>query len=138
MHVAKNKTLFYLKSNCLGSVLNFNKVIRINKKSVILDNGSKVQIINGVYVTPVVNWDNIYYDRFNTIKECVAFINTNYDKLKDMDIFAIKTKSKNEFIKRISDGLEAKGHYFFGIPNTFKPFYKGKIENNSFILSVFE
>jgi hypothetical protein len=42
--------------------------------------------------------------------------------------------SKKEFVKKILERIESKDHYFFGIPNTNKPFYKGKIENDSFEL----
>lgn len=57
------------------------------------------------------------------------------EKIGIIEKFEIELKiSKKEFLKKIKDRIESKGHYFFGISNTNKPFFKGSISNDSFEL----
>ena len=57
------------------------------------------------------------------------------EKIGIIDSVEIQLKvSKKEFVRKIQKNLESKGHYFFGIPNTDRPFYRGKIDSDSFQL----
>ena len=78
-----NKALFYLNSFFMGSVLEFNKVIKKEGCRVLLDNGEYVSFRKGKYFNQIKGWERVNYTRFDTRKKCIDYINKNYKKYKD-------------------------------------------------------
>ncbi len=97
------KQQFYLKCGMMGSCLSFHKATKKYSK-VYLDNGETAIFSKGRYFQPVIMWDTIHYTRFETKKDCLKYIDENFDRLKDWDIEANKL-TKEEFLKVVSKKL---------------------------------
>lgn len=72
----------YLNAFFMGSVLEFNKIIKRQGSRVLLDNGQYVTYRNKKYYKVIPGWETIHYKLFETKQDCIDYINKNYEEYK--------------------------------------------------------